>query len=122
MLLVLLAQVGTGLVSDDEIASSGPLVRFVSGHITSLATSYHKNVGKFIVIGLVVLHLAAIAFYRWARKERLVRAMVVGDKSMAQPAPVARDTAGTRLLALGLVLACALFVRWLVSLGDVPGF
>jgi cytochrome b len=125
MLLVLLAQVGTGLVSDDEIASSGPLVRFVSGHITSLATSYHKNVGRFIVIGLVVLHLAAIAYYRWAKKEKLVLAMIVGDKSIALPAPAVRssqDTAGTRLLALVLLLACALFVRWLVSLGDLAGF
>jgi cytochrome b len=123
MLLILLAQVGTGLVSDDEIASSGPLVRFVSGHVTSLATSYHKNVGKFIVLGLVALHLAAIGFYRWVKKEKLVRAMVVGDKSLPRAsAPSARDTASTRLIALGLLLGCGLFVRWLVSLGDVAGF
>jgi cytochrome b len=121
LLAVLLAQVGTGLMSDDEIAFSGPLTRFVSGDTVAAATGYHKNIGKFLVIGLVVLHLAAIVFYKLARKQALVRAMVVGDKQLPAPATSARDSAGSRLLALAVLLVCAGAVRWLVSLGVFAG-
>ena len=38
MLLFLLAQVASGLFSDDEIAAAGPLTRFVSNSTVSLAT------------------------------------------------------------------------------------
>ena len=80
LLLILGAQVGTGLMSDDEISVFGPLVRFVSGDTVALATSYHKNVGKFIVFALVALHVLAIVYYHLVRKQRLVPPMIVGDK------------------------------------------
>lgn len=118
LLLILAAQVGTGLMSDDEIAFFGPLVRFVSGDTVSLATDYHTNVGKFIILALVGLHLLAIAYYTWVKKQGLVRPMVVGDKHSPVAAPSARDTAGTRLVALAVLGLCAAAVSWLVSLGN----
>lgn len=119
LLVILLAQVTTGLMSDDEIAFFGPLVRFVSGDTVAMATSYHKNVGKFIVIALVVLHVAAIVFYKWVKKDNLVRPMVVGDKQMAAglPVPSARDSAASRVLALMVLALCGGAVAWLVQLG-----
>ncbi len=118
LLLILLAQVGTGLMSDDEISVFGPLVRFVSGDTVSLATGYHKNIGKLIVIALVVVHLLAIAYYKWVKKQSLVKPMVVGDKNVPVPVPSARDTVGTRSLALVVLGVCAAAVGWLVSLGN----
>lgn len=117
-LLILAAQVGTGLMSDDEIAFFGPLVRFVSGETVSLATGYHKEIGKLIVFVLVGLHLLAIAYYKWVKKQGLVRPMVVGDKLVPVPVPSTRDTAGTRLLALVVLGLCTAAVSWLVSLGN----
>lgn len=117
LLLILAAQVGTGLMSDDEIAFFGPLVRFVSGDTVSMATSYHKNVGKFIVLALVALHLAAILYYKLVKKQGLVRPMVVGDKQLAVNVPPARDTAGTRVLALVVLAVCGAAVARLVQLG-----
>jgi cytochrome b len=122
LLAVLLLQVGTGLISDDEIAFSGPLVRFVSGDTIASATGYHKNIGKFIVMGLVVLHLLAILFYKLVQKQSLVRPMVVGDKQLSVAALSARDSAGSRLLALVVLGICAGLVRWLVSLGAFAGY
>ena len=121
LLCILLAQVGTGLIADDEIAYTGPLVRFVSGETISDATSYHKNVGKFIVLGLVVLHLLAIAFYKLVKKDNLVRPMVSGDKTLVVPVPSARDTAGSRIAALVVFGLCAAAVYGLVSLGHMNG-
>jgi cytochrome b len=117
LLLILGAQVGTGLISDDEIAFFGPLVRFVSGDTVSMATGYHKNIGKLIVLGLVGLHLLAIAYYKWVKKQALVKPMIDGDKQVTTSAPSARDTAGTRVLALAVLALCAWGVNWLVSLG-----
>lgn len=118
LLLILAAQVGTGLMSDDEIAFFGPLVRFVSGDTVSMATDYHKEIGKLIVFVLVGLHLVAIAYYKWMKKESLVRPMVLGDKQVPVVAPSARDTAGTRLLAVVVLGLCTAAVSWLVSLGN----
>lgn len=121
LLFFLLAQVGTGLISDDEIAFTGPLVRFVSGETISDATGYHKNVGKFIVIALVLLHLLAIAFYRLVKRDNLVRPMVSGDKEVGFPARSAHDTAGSRIAALLVFGLCAAAVYGLVSLGNMNG-
>jgi cytochrome b len=118
LLLILAAQVGTGLMSDDEISFFGPLVRFVSGDTVALATSYHKNVGKFIVMALVALHVLAIIFYQFVRKQRLVAPMVVGDKQLAAPVIHSRDTAATRVVALVVLILCGAAVAWLVRLGN----
>lgn len=120
MLGFLLAQVGTGLLSDDEIAFSGPLTRFVSNVTVGLATNYHKNIGKWILLALVVLHIAAIALYLW-RKHNLVGAMLHGDKELVTAAPASRDDMASRLLALGVLLVCAAGVYWISSLG-APAF
>ncbi|MDP3251176.1 MAG: cytochrome b/b6 domain-containing protein [Hydrogenophaga sp.] len=118
LLLILAAQVGTGLISDDEIAVSGPLARFVSGDTVSLASGYHTEVGKFIVMALVVLHVLAILFYKVVKKQSLVRPMVVGDKQLATPVRPARDSAGKRMMALAILIVCGALVAWLVKLGN----
>ena len=110
LLAILLAQVGSGLFSDDEIAFFGPLVVWVSGETVSLATQYHKNIGKFLVLGLVVLHVAAIAVYKLVKKESLVQPMIVGDKHLPIAATRTQDTWGTRALALVVLTACSAVV------------
>jgi len=121
LLVVLAAQVGTGLVSDDEIAFFGPLVGLVSNATVSTATWYHKEVGKLLVLALVVLHLGAIAFYRLFKGERLVGPMIHGDKHLAGSLPESRDDTRSRLSALVVLLICAGIVYGIVSLGT-PGF
>ena len=114
LLLVLAAQVGSGLLSDDEIAFSGPLTRFVSGDTVGLATWYHKAVGQWAVIGLVVLHVLAVLFYLWGKRQNLIAPMVHGDKQLASAAPSSRDDASARLLA-AVVVAASGAVAWWVS-------
>jgi hypothetical protein len=75
-------------------------------------------VGKFILIALVVLHLAAIAYYKLVKKQSLVAPMVGGDKRVPSPVPASQDNTRTRLLALVLLLLCAAAVYGIVSLGD----
>ena len=115
LLAILLAQVGSGLISDDEISSAGPLVRFVSGATTNLATNYHKNIGKWIILALVVLHIAAIVFYL-IRKQNLIKPMLHGDKHLAVAVAASRDDAASRIGALVIFGVCLIFVRWISSL------
>ncbi len=114
---VLAVQVATGLVADDEIASTGPLIRFVSGAASSAATSWHKTWGQWLVIGLAVLHIAAITFYLLARRRNLVRAMIVGDKPLPAGVAASADHWRARGAAALLVTLCAAGVGWVVSLG-----
>lgn len=111
-------QVGTGLLADDEIASSGPLVKFVSSATSAAASNWHKNYGQWIIIGLIVLHVAAIAWY-WLRQRRnLVGPMLHGDKLLTRDVPASVDTFASRLLALALAAACGVGVFMLQRLGD----
>ena len=114
MLVVLALQVGSGLMADDEIAFAGPLMARVSGATVALASRYHTALGKYLVVGLIALHLLAIVGYA-LRGRKLVPPMIHGDKSMPTEATViaTRDTAGTRLLAL-VLLAVSAAVVWAI--------
>ena len=120
MLLVLLAQVGTGLVGDDEIAFQGPLNRFVSTARGLAATWYHRQVGQWLVIALVLLHVAAIVWYVRKKRQVLVRPMLAGDKELAAPATPSRDDAVSRLAAAAIFAACSALVWWIVRMGSMP--
>jgi cytochrome b len=116
MLLLLLAQVATGLVGDDEIAFTGPLNPFVSTSTGLSATWYHKNIGQWLLLAVVLVHLAAIAYYRVRKRQDLVGPMIDGDKELAHDAPSARDDLASRLVALVVLLLAGAAVAWLVSL------
>ena len=121
LLAVLVAQVVTGLLSDDEIAFAGPLTRFVSNAVVGQATGYHKDIGQYLVLGLVALHVLAIMYYVLVRKQRLVRPMLHGDKALATPVAPSRDDLSSRLLAL-VLLALSLGLSWWVSTLAAAGF
>lgn len=123
MLLALITQVATGLMGDDEIAFTGPLNRFIASELGLAATAWHKGVGQWLLVGLIALHVGAIAFYLFVRRNNLVGPMLHGDKPLpddpieALPAPVSsRDTAGSRLLALAVLGGCAGAVALMVRL------
>ncbi|MCC7285221.1 MAG: cytochrome b/b6 domain-containing protein [Burkholderiaceae bacterium] len=117
MLLLLLLQVATGLVADDEIANVGPLNRYVSSGVALVATAWHKGPGKVLIVLLVVLHIGAIAFYAWRRGNNLVRPMLDGDKRLPAPAPASVDDRLARVRALAIVAVCAALVAAVVNLG-----
>ena len=116
LLFFLFAQVGTGLFSDDDIAASGPLSKFVSNATVSLLTGYHKNIGKYVLLVLVLLHIAAILFYLLKKKENLIGPMLHGDKSLLHRVENSRDDGRSRVLALVVFAVCGGLVASLVKL------
>lgn len=115
MLLFLAAQVTSGLMSDDEIASAGPLVRYVSSVWVTNATFYHKEIGKLFLLLLVISHLCAISFYFFKKHENLVRPMIIGDKTVTTKALHSSDTISDRAKAGFILLICASIVSGLVT-------
>lgn len=117
MLLVLMTQVGTGLVSDDEISFTGPLNKFVASSTGLAATAFHKQFGQWLIIGLVVLHIGAILFYLFKKNENLVRPMMTGDKVVDHDTRPSRDDLASRALAATLLAMAIGAVVWVVKLG-----
>ncbi len=116
MIGLLMVQVATGLVADDEIATVGPLNKYVASASGLLATGWHKNYGQWILLALVALHLGAIAFYRW-RGQDLITPMLSGDKQLPRHVPAADDSPARRLLALAVVAMCAAAAIWVARQG-----
>jgi cytochrome b len=118
-LLTLLAlQVASRLVADDEVATTGPLNRFVSSAWAALATGWHAEAGKLILIVLVLLHVGAIVYYRRQKQVNLVQPMLTGDKALPPDTPASTDTLGTRLRAAALLTACLALAVWVASLAN----
>jgi cytochrome b len=117
MLLFLLLQVATGLIGDDESAFTGPLNRFVSSATGLAATWYHKRIGQWVIVALVVLHIGAVLFHVWKRGENLLPPMFHGDKAVPIPAVPSRDDARSRAAAAAVLLVCAAAVTGVVRLG-----
>lgn len=111
-------QIATGLVADDEISNIGPFNRFVSSALAAQATSYHKNIGQWVLIALVALHVAAVVYYAVVKRQDLIAAMWHGDKALPPDVTATRDSVRTRVLAVLLAALCALAVTWLISLGS----
>jgi cytochrome b len=118
-LLGLLAlQVATGLVADDEIATTGPLNRFVAPALGLKATAWHKTGGQYLIYALVAAHIGAVFYYLRRKRVDLMRPMWDGDKSgLAPSTPASADGVRERALALALALAAGAAAWWVGRLG-----
>ncbi len=80
MLVTLSLQVITGLFADPEdYFNTGPLAGYISIEMSRKALTLHHTLMP-VLIGLVVIHLAAIAFYRIWKRENLIRPMITGRR------------------------------------------
>jgi len=126
LLLVVGIQASTGLFTDDDIAFQGPLTKYVSNATVSLLGSIHA-LNSNILFGLIGLHLLAIAYYQWVKRESIVFPMIQGDKEVdvehdgnGLPASVliaSKDGALQRLTAF--VSLCAIALLLLYALGVI---
>lgn len=117
LLAVLVVQVATGLVADDEIATTGPLNRFVASSLASSATGWHKAAGQYLVIALLVLHVGAVLYYLLKKDRDLVGPMWHGDKLLPPSTPASADGMAQRTLAAVLLAATLGLSWWIARLG-----
>jgi cytochrome b len=112
MFLALAVQVGLGLISEDEDGLYiGPLYRLVSIDTSDKARDIHELWFK-VILALIVLHLAAIIFYR-ARGKQLTKPMITGRAVLD---PGARPMRAGRWRVALICLALAIGVtRWVIA-------
>lgn len=111
---LLLAQLASGLMTDDDFLYAGPLAGYVGDEAVGLMSWLHTGPGKLLLLAWVVAHVAAIAFWH-RRGQRLLPAMWHGDKMWPQPMPSSRDTGRTRALALVWLLLCGILVTAVIG-------
>jgi cytochrome b len=113
MLAALGFQAVSGLFTNDDIAFEGPLASRVSGKMSALLTTLHRG-NETVILALIALHIAAILFYRIAKRRDLVGPMLHGDAPGLPGEMPSRDDLSLRLRALVLAALCAGAVAWLV--------
>ena len=108
-LAVVGAQATTGLFANDEIANAGPFYGWITQDTSNRVTSWHA-LGSNVLLGLIALHLLAIAWYDIVRRAGLVRAMWTGRRPGADGIESSRGALALVILAV-LVVALALALR-----------
>jgi quinol-cytochrome oxidoreductase complex cytochrome b subunit len=111
LLLALLAsQALSGLFSNDDIAFTGPLASLVSDASSSRLTHWHQLLANALFV-LVGLHVLAILFHAWFKKDNLVKPMVTGYKDVES----GESTRNAGWFALVIALVAAMAAIYLVS-------
>jgi cytochrome b len=112
MLLSLTVQVGTGLFLYDDEFFWAPLNDYASEDTVDFLHDVHETNFK-LLLGLIGMHVAAIAFYTFIKRQRLIEPMIGGTGSV--PVGEAAPRIASRWLALLLLLGSAALVYALVN-------
>ncbi|WP_313025387.1 cytochrome b/b6 domain-containing protein [Pseudomonas lopnurensis] len=102
-------QVISGLMATDDIAFQGPLYALVNSETGSALSGLHRQ-AKWLLLVLIGLHLAAIAWYGLVKRKPLVRAMIAGR--MRREHPAQEDARGGSLATALLTVVLAMGVVW----------
>ena len=117
MVLLMLAligiQTGTGLFSNDDSDTEGPLMHLVSKDQSDWLSHIHSLNFKAIE-AVIVLHVLAILIYAVFKRQNLVRPMVSGTKLMPADAAVPRLV--NPVWAVVTLAIAAGVVAWVVRL------
>jgi cytochrome b len=110
--LALSVQVGLGLISEDEDGIyAGPLYRLVSSDTSDKVRDIHE-LWFNVILGLVMLHVAAIIFYRF-RGQHLTKPMITGRTTLGrgtQPMRPGKWWVALICLAVGIGIT-----RWVIA-------
>jgi cytochrome b len=113
MLLLIGVQAGTGLFSNDDGDTEGPLMHFVSKAQSDFLSHIH-SLNFNLIEGAIVLHVLAIAAYAMLKRQNLVRPMLTGKKMM--PPDAVPPRLANPLLALVTLVSAAAVVAWVTRL------
>jgi cytochrome b len=115
ILAILITQSVTGLFSNDDIMTEGPLYALISKDTSDWLTHIHI-LNQYVIYGLIALHIGAILYYRLFKNEDLVRPMVTGRKQVsASIADFYTASVGNIYSAIATFTASAAFVWFLAN-------
>jgi cytochrome b len=94
----------TGLFSNDDVLVEAPLYSLVSKDTSDWLTWLHTQ-SQYLIFLLVVLHIAAILYYRLWNKEDLVRPMITGSKTVAGDSKIPAPDKQVSVLLAAVIFA-----------------
>lgn len=113
LLALLLAQIVLGLFSVDvDGIESGPLSTYVSFDTGRAAADWHDGLFD-VLLWLIGLHIAAVLYYLFVKKQNLVATMFNGKRSYPDEQPASVVSASWLRLIVGALLAGVL--TWMVT-------
>lgn len=112
ILLCVLVQTGTGLFSNDDILTEGPLYKHITKELSDWLTTIHKY-NFNVLLGLIGVHIGAVLYYLFYKSENLIKPMFTGRKQL--PADAKPATMRGTGLALILLAVCAAGVWALIN-------
>ena len=114
ILALLLLQGSTGLFANDGSFTEGPLARLVTSASSDLLSTLHRW-GELAVYAMIGLHVAAVLYYLFVRRENLIGPMITGDRLGIDAKP-AFDGPALWLRAAVLLAAAAGLTGYVVLL------
>ena len=115
LLLAIIVQVGLGLfATDTDGLFAGPLNRHIDYDTAKDVTDFHEDVFN-VLLALILLHLAAIAFYLVVKRINLIGPMLTGKRRGENLTGPARGIEPIPLWRLAIGVALALGLVWLVA-------
>lgn len=113
LLLVLLVQVITGLLGNDDSDFEAPLAHWIRHSASSLITTLHAY-NFDLLLGLIGLHVAAVSVHQLLRHDGMIKAMFTGEKMAEAGVSAGRMVSTWRaFLLLGLMAALVYVLLWI---------
>ena len=115
MLAAVMVQAVTGLfISLEDYGFEAPLAKHVSRAASDRMNGIHEW-AVWVILALVVLHLAAILFHAIIKKTNLVTAMLSGFRRVPSVKPEDASRGGNIFLGLAVASVVTYGVWWLVT-------
>ena len=113
LIATLSAQVATGLFANDGLKFMGPLALQVTADTSDRLTTLHGWLFNILLL-LIYLHVVAVFFYLFVKRENLIAPMLTGKK-LRHHVPEGHELRFTRApLAWVLLVLCAGIAGWVV--------
>jgi len=114
LLALLLGEVLTGILVNNDVADAGPLTAVVPAPVANAISDLHTLLWDAL-LAAVALHLAAIAIYAAIKGHHLLRPMLTGRKQLPAPTTPPRIASPTLALVVlaGSAVAAALLANFL---------
>ena len=114
-------QASSGLFISDDISYAGPYNSVVNTGTADWLAGWHHRLFTLIQF-TVLLHILAVSWYTWGKKEGLIQAMFHGRKMLPRGSTEEAVSEDRGLRALLLLIIAAALVATLVYLAPVPEY
>jgi cytochrome b len=119
LLAVLTVLAATGLFANDDIAFEGPLFSLIDKSLSDKLSGIHALALDVLMV-LLALHLAAIAFHQLVKKNNLVLPMLTGRKQVPKAQASSIPAVGALRFLMTVVISSTLV--WSIWSGGVANY